>query len=236
MEEPVSFTAEAIQTEKLKVLRAITVPDDKADYAVRGQYDQGWQAGERARAYTAEEGVPGRLTDRDVRRRAAGYRHPALGRRAVLPAHRQAAAPPGHRDRGAVQEGAAPAVQPHRHRGTRPQPVGHPRPARRGRHAEVRFQGAGFDDGGPGRLDGLPVRRGLHRVLPRSLRAAHPRRADRRFDAVPPQRRGRGVVEGHRPARGLLGQHRPHKYRAGEWGPKEADEMLARDGRVWRRP
>jgi glucose-6-phosphate 1-dehydrogenase len=28
----------------------------------------------------------------------------------------------------------------------------------------------------------------------------------------------------------------PNLYRAGEWGPKEADEMLARDGRQWRRP
>jgi glucose-6-phosphate 1-dehydrogenase len=28
----------------------------------------------------------------------------------------------------------------------------------------------------------------------------------------------------------------PFLYRAGEWGPKEAEEMLARDGRMWRRP
>jgi glucose-6-phosphate 1-dehydrogenase len=28
----------------------------------------------------------------------------------------------------------------------------------------------------------------------------------------------------------------PHLYRAGEWGPKEAEDMLARDGRQWRRP
>ena len=28
----------------------------------------------------------------------------------------------------------------------------------------------------------------------------------------------------------------PHFYRAGEWGPTASDEMLARDGRVWRRP
>ena len=28
----------------------------------------------------------------------------------------------------------------------------------------------------------------------------------------------------------------PEPYRAGEWGPKAADEMLARDGRRWRRP
>jgi glucose-6-phosphate 1-dehydrogenase len=28
----------------------------------------------------------------------------------------------------------------------------------------------------------------------------------------------------------------PEKYRSGEWGPKSAEEMLAREGRVWRRP
>ena len=28
----------------------------------------------------------------------------------------------------------------------------------------------------------------------------------------------------------------PFTYRSGEWGPRAADEMLARDGRTWRRP
>ncbi len=28
----------------------------------------------------------------------------------------------------------------------------------------------------------------------------------------------------------------PFRYRAGSWGPAAADEMLARDGRRWRRP
>jgi glucose-6-phosphate 1-dehydrogenase len=28
---------------------------------------------------------------------------------------------------------------------------------------------------------------------------------------------------------------RPDTYRAGEWGPRSADEMLAREGRAWRR-
>jgi glucose-6-phosphate 1-dehydrogenase len=28
----------------------------------------------------------------------------------------------------------------------------------------------------------------------------------------------------------------PCRYRAGSWGPSAADEMLARDGRRWRRP
>ena len=27
----------------------------------------------------------------------------------------------------------------------------------------------------------------------------------------------------------------PEPYRAGEWGPRAADEMLAREGRAWRR-
>jgi glucose-6-phosphate 1-dehydrogenase len=29
---------------------------------------------------------------------------------------------------------------------------------------------------------------------------------------------------------------RPAQYASGSWGPREADEMLARDGRSWRRP
>jgi glucose-6-phosphate 1-dehydrogenase len=28
----------------------------------------------------------------------------------------------------------------------------------------------------------------------------------------------------------------PQPYRAGEWGPRAADEMLAAEGRRWRRP
>ncbi len=28
----------------------------------------------------------------------------------------------------------------------------------------------------------------------------------------------------------------PERYRPGEWGPRAADEMLAREGRSWRRP
>ncbi|MFE5690914.1 glucose-6-phosphate dehydrogenase, partial [Streptomyces sp. NPDC056512] len=38
-------------------------------------------------------------------------------------------------------------------------------------------------------------------------------------------------IEGHWDTHG-----RPAQYASGSWGPKEADEMLARDGRSWRRP
>ena len=56
-EEPVEFSPEAIRTEKIKVLRAISLPDDLAEYAIRGQYDQGWLAGERSVGYRAEKDI-----------------------------------------------------------------------------------------------------------------------------------------------------------------------------------
>src|SRR5919205_4182894 len=62
MEEPVEFSAEEIRTEKLKVLRAISVPRDKERFAVRGQYEQGWLAGERAKGYQQEDGVDPKST------------------------------------------------------------------------------------------------------------------------------------------------------------------------------
>ena len=31
-------------------------------------------------------------------------------------------------------------------------------------------------------------------------------------------------------------QGQPEQYRPGTWGPSAADELLARDGRTWRRP
>src|SRR5919106_4054675 len=58
MEEPVAFDAEAIRTEKTKVLGAISLPDDLEHYAVRGQYDQGWLGGARVPSYLDEQNVP----------------------------------------------------------------------------------------------------------------------------------------------------------------------------------
>jgi glucose-6-phosphate 1-dehydrogenase len=58
MEEPVSFGPETIRTEKLKVLRAVSLPGDLARYAVRGQYEQGWLAGERVPGYLDEKDIP----------------------------------------------------------------------------------------------------------------------------------------------------------------------------------
>jgi glucose-6-phosphate 1-dehydrogenase len=58
MEEPTSFDAGEIRAEKLKVLRAIKLPRDIATETVRGQYLAGWVNGERAVGYKEEKGVP----------------------------------------------------------------------------------------------------------------------------------------------------------------------------------
>ena len=80
MEEPVEFSAEEIRTEKLKVLRAISVPEDMETFAVRGQYEQGWLAGERVQRLPAGGGRRRRVDDRDLRRRPARRGDPPLGR------------------------------------------------------------------------------------------------------------------------------------------------------------
>jgi glucose-6-phosphate 1-dehydrogenase len=59
MESPVAFDADAVRDEKLKVLRAVRpIPPDRVDlFAVRGQYVQGTVDGEESIAYRAEERV-----------------------------------------------------------------------------------------------------------------------------------------------------------------------------------
>ncbi len=117
MEEPVSFDAEDLRAEKEKVLSAVRLPRDLRPATARGQYAAGWQGGQKVVGYLQEEGIAARLHHRDLRRDQARDRHPPVGRGAVLPAHRQAAGAAGHRDRGGVQAGAAPAVRADRDRG-----------------------------------------------------------------------------------------------------------------------
>ena len=237
MEEPVSFEADSVRIEKEKVLSAVRLPADLGAHTARGQYAAGWQGGVPVLGYLQEDGIPAdSITDTyaavrldiDTRRWAE---------RPVLPAHRQAARPPRHRGRRRLQARPAPAVREDRDRGARPERAGHPGPAGRGPGAAVRVQGPRHGDGGPRRHHGLRVRRGVHRVQPGGVRAADPRRAHRRGSAVPAAPRGRGVLADPRPDRGVLGRARaagavPVRH----LGPASANEMLARDGRTWRRP
>ena len=58
MEDPVSFDADSLRTEKLKVLGAISLPTDLDCYAVRGQYEAGWLGGQQVSGYRQEKDVP----------------------------------------------------------------------------------------------------------------------------------------------------------------------------------
>jgi glucose-6-phosphate 1-dehydrogenase len=60
MEPPISFSPDAVHDEQSKILHAIQPLDAEAvlHYAVRGQYDEGEVKGEDLSAYRAEQGVP----------------------------------------------------------------------------------------------------------------------------------------------------------------------------------
>ena len=57
MEEPTSFEASQLRTEKKKVLAAARVPDRYDLHTARGQYAAGWQGGKDVIGYLQEDGV-----------------------------------------------------------------------------------------------------------------------------------------------------------------------------------
>jgi glucose-6-phosphate 1-dehydrogenase len=60
MEAPADFHPETVRDEKVKLLRAIRPvhPDDVLEVTARGQYGAGWVEGERVPGYREEPGVP----------------------------------------------------------------------------------------------------------------------------------------------------------------------------------
>ncbi len=227
MEPPVSFTAEEVRNEKVKVLQAIPEPTPKEipEMAVRAQYAAGHAGGEDVPGLPGRGGRAAGLDHRDLRRAAPGSGQLALGRRAVLPAHRQAPGAQGHRDRRHAQAGPPPRLQPGRLARRAAQPAGADAAAQRGRLAAPRREDPGHAHDHPAGQHGVPVRHRVPVAVAGGLRAADHRRDARRRDAVHPQRRGRGAVADLRPDRQSLGAPRParcRKYEAGSQGPAEA--------------
>src|SRR3712207_9496587 len=62
MEEPVSFDANDLRAEKIKVLSAVRLPKNLGDHVSRGQYSAGWQGGEKVVGYLEEEGFSSTTT------------------------------------------------------------------------------------------------------------------------------------------------------------------------------
>ena len=108
MEPPVSLDADRVRDEKLKVLRALKpmAPHEVPHLTVRGQYTAGR---DRRQAGAGLLGGPRHeraVADRIVRRAEGRGVQLALGQRAVLPAHRQAAAGEDVGNRHPVQSAA----------------------------------------------------------------------------------------------------------------------------------
>ncbi|OMH33242.1 glucose-6-phosphate dehydrogenase [Tersicoccus sp. Bi-70] len=57
MEEPISFDAEHLRAEKEKILAAVRLPEDLGAHSALGQYTGGWQGGEQVRGFLEEDGI-----------------------------------------------------------------------------------------------------------------------------------------------------------------------------------
>jgi glucose-6-phosphate 1-dehydrogenase len=237
MEEPSGFSADSVRIEKEKVLCSVTLPGDLDRHTARGQYGPGWQGGVPVRGFLAEDGIPpGSTTETyaairlDIEnRRWAGVPFylrtgKRLGRRvteiAVIfkPApHLPFAAP-------AVQQLGSNAivfrVQPDEGMTVR---FGSKVP---GAVLEVRdvnmdFQyGESFTQSSPEAYERLilDVLLGDPPLFPR-------------HEEVELSWRILDPILQHWQTRG-----QPQQYTSGGWGPKSAYEMMAADGRSWRRP
>ena len=64
MEEPLNFNAAEVRAEKEKVLSAVRLPKDLSLHTTRGQYSQGWQGGIPVAGYLQEDGIdPNSITE-----------------------------------------------------------------------------------------------------------------------------------------------------------------------------
>ncbi|TFV59324.1 glucose-6-phosphate dehydrogenase [Geodermatophilus sp. DF01-2] len=236
MEEPVEFSAEEIRTEKLKVLRAISLPEDLATSAVRGQYEQGWLAGQRATGYREEDGVDPHSTTEtyaavrlgvETRRWAgvpfylrAGKRLPRRVTEIALVFKRAPHLPFADTDTEELGNNQLVVrVQPDEGVTLK---FGSKVP---GSVMEVRdvsmdfLYGEQFTEASPEAYERLllDVLLGDATLFPRNAEVEA----------------SWAVID---PLEEFWAGTRPQPYRAGEWGPRAADEMLAAEGRRWRRP
>ncbi|AMM34501.1 Glucose-6-phosphate 1-dehydrogenase [Sinomonas atrocyanea] len=238
MEEPLSFNAEDLRAEKEKVLAAVQLPADLSQQSARGQFTGGWQGGELVQGYLEEDGIAADSTtetyaairlDINTRRWAgvpfylrSGKR---LGRRvteiAVVFKHAPNRLFAGQSQDDLGQNTVVIRVQPDEGvtlRFSSKVP---------GTQMEVRDvtmdfgYGHAFTESSPEAYERLilDVLLGEPPLFPRHREVELSWRI---FD--PFQGYWASLTE------------RPEPYAPGSWGPASADELLARDGRSWRRP
>lgn len=237
MEEPISFDASALRAEKEKVLAAVRLPEDLGEGTARGQYSGGWQGGEKVLGFLDEDGMnPESLTETyaamkltiGTRRWAgvpfylrAGKR---LGRRvteiAVVfkRAPQQLFADSQTSELG--QNALVIRVQPDEGVTIR---FGSKVPGAGMQVRDVTMDfgyGHAFTEASPEAYERLilDVLLGDPPLFPRH------EEVELSWKILDP-------IEEFWETQG-----QPEQYKPGSWGPSSADDLLARDGRVWRRP
>lgn len=238
MEEPISMSAEHLRAEKEKVLEAVRPPDDISLATARGQYAGGWQGGEKVNGFLEEDGMdPHSSTETyaaiklqiDTRRWAGvpfylrtGKR---LGRRVTEIAVVFKRAPEHLFGRAQTSELGQNAlvirVQPDEGVTIR---FGSKVPGSGANVRDVTMDfgyGHAFTEASPEAYERLilDVLLGDPPLFPRH------REVELSWKILDP-------VEEHWASLHSL----PEQYAPGSWGPASADDLLARDGRVWRRP
>ncbi|MBN9214396.1 MAG: glucose-6-phosphate dehydrogenase [Microbacterium sp. SCN 70-200] len=238
MEEPISMDASHLRSEKEKVLAAVRLPEDLSTATARGQYAGGWQGGEEVTGFLDEDGMnPASTTETyaaikleiGTRRWAgvpfylrAGKR---LGRRVTEIAVVFKRAPQHLFQRNQTLELGQNAlvirVQPDEGVTIR---FGSKVPGAANEVRDVTMDfgyGHAFTESSPEAYERLilDVLLGDPPLFPRH------EEVELSWKILDP------VEEYWTAAGGPLEQYAP-----GSWGPSSADELLARDGRVWRRP
>ncbi|MFI7065427.1 glucose-6-phosphate dehydrogenase [Kribbella sp. NPDC050124] len=237
MEEPVSFDAWSLRQEKKKVLAAVQLPERLDLHTARGQYAPGWAGGVKVKGYLQEDAIPqdsatetfaALRVDVDTRRWAGvpfylrtGKR---LGRRVTEVAVMFKRAPHLPFTKTSTEELGQNAlvlrIQPDEGITMR---FGAKVP---GTSMEIRdvnmdfAYGGSFTESSPEAYERLilDVLLGDPPLFPQHTEV------ELGWKILDP------VIE-------YWAEHgKPEQYESGGWGPDSAHEMLARDGRAWRRP
>ncbi|WP_273844977.1 glucose-6-phosphate dehydrogenase [Rubrobacter calidifluminis] len=238
MEPPVAFDATPVREEKVKVLKAVRPirREEVGEVAVRGQYDRGWIFGEEVPGYREEEGVaPDSETETYVALKLfidnwrwagvpfyvrAGKRLPKKVTEIAIQFHRTPHTPFSGSDTRQLEPNLLVIrIQPEEGVSLK---IGAKVP---GTGFEVRsvnmdlLYGTAFMTEVPDAYQRLLL----------DLMLGDPTLFIRADEAE-------GAWSILQPVLEAWSEGEVSRYPAGSWGPKEAEELLARDGRRWRRP
>ena len=237
MEEPVSFDAEDLRAEKEKVLSAVRLPRDLGKHTARGQYAGGWSGGEKVVGFLDEEG----MNPKSHTETFAAIRLDIGTRRwAGVPFYLRTGKRLGHR----VTEIAVVFKRAPQYLFAESQTsaLGQNALVIRVQPDEgvtIRFgskvPGAGMQvrdvtmDFGYGHAFTEASPEAYERLILDVLLGDPP--LFPRHDEVELSWKILDPIEEY-----WASQGKPEQYRPGTWGPASADELMARDGRTWRRP